>query len=94
MPAARATRLRLGQASLVECAAALSCDRLGGDEEIHALRGLRSLVHGFAALEMRGALKHPVDREASFAWLIEMFIAGLGAQPKVKRKRLRGRRGV
>jgi hypothetical protein len=35
-------------------------------------------VHGFAALEMRGALEHPADREASFAWLIEMFVAAPG----------------
>jgi AcrR family transcriptional regulator len=50
---------------------------LPGHESVHALRGLRSLVHGFVSLESTGALKHPVDRDESFGWLIESFIAAL-----------------
>lgn len=50
---------------------------LHGPEAVHALRGLRSLVHGFVSLESSGALKNPVDRDESFAWLIESFIAVL-----------------
>jgi AcrR family transcriptional regulator len=46
-------------------------------DAVHALRGLRSLVHGFVSLENAGALKHPVDRDESFAWLVESFLAAL-----------------
>ena len=54
---------------------------LQGAEAIHVLRGLRSLVHGFVSLESSGALKHPVDRDDSFAWLIETFLSTLGKIP-------------
>jgi AcrR family transcriptional regulator len=50
---------------------------LRGPEKVHALRGLRSLVHGFVSLESSGALKHPVNRNDSFAWLVESFLAAL-----------------
>jgi AcrR family transcriptional regulator len=50
---------------------------LQGSELIHALRGLRSLVHGFVSLESSGALKHRVDRDESFAWMVESFVAAL-----------------
>jgi AcrR family transcriptional regulator len=57
--------------------AALQQYDLRGPEVVHALRGLRSLVHGFVSLESAGALKHPVDRDDSFAWLVESFLAAL-----------------
>ncbi len=56
---------------------ALQRYNLRGPDAVHALRGLRSLVHGFVSLETAGALKHPVDRDASFAWLVESFLAAL-----------------
>ncbi|MEI9988674.1 MAG: WHG domain-containing protein [Rhizomicrobium sp.] len=57
--------------------AALQQYGLRGADAVHALRGLRSLVHGFVSLEAAGALKHPVDRDESFAWLVESFLAAL-----------------
>jgi len=57
--------------------AALQQYGLRGADGVHALRGLRSLVHGFVSLEIAGALKHPVDRDESFAWLVESFLAAL-----------------
>ena len=59
------------------CLAALQGFGLQGSEAAHALRGLRSLGHGFASLEAAGAFKGPVDRDQSFAWLIESFLAAL-----------------
>jgi AcrR family transcriptional regulator len=60
-------------------------------ELIHALRGLRSLVHGFVSLESSGAFKHRVDRDESFAWLIESFVAALEKMsPRVRSKRFAG----
>lgn len=44
---------------------------------IHAVRGLRSLMHGFVALEQAGGFGLPVDKELSFRTVIEMYLAGL-----------------
>jgi AcrR family transcriptional regulator len=62
------------------CVAALQGYGLAEREAIHALRAVRSLVHGFASLEAAGALQHPVDRDESFAWLVEALIAMLEAR--------------
>jgi AcrR family transcriptional regulator len=51
--------------------------RLSEAEEIHAVRGLRSLVHGFVSLELAGGFGMPVDVDESFHFLIEMYIRGL-----------------
>jgi AcrR family transcriptional regulator len=58
---------------------------------LHALRGLRSAVHGFATLENAGGFGIPLNIDESFAWLLECFIAGLNAaaarqQDKVSRR--------
>lgn len=50
---------------------------LSGDEAIHAVRALRSVVHGFATLEAAGGFGLPLSRDESFDRLIEMFIRGL-----------------
>ena len=50
---------------------------LSDEEAIHAIRGLRSIVHGFVALEVSGGFGLPVDLDASFHWLINVFVAGL-----------------
>jgi AcrR family transcriptional regulator len=46
-------------------------------ELLHAIRGLRSVVHGFVALEAGGGFGLPVDIESSFRYLMESFIRGL-----------------
>lgn len=50
---------------------------LEGEDAIHAVRGLRSLVHGFATLEVSGGFGMPLDLDESFARLVELFITGL-----------------
>lgn len=45
--------------------------------EIHAIRSLRSLIHGFVSLEMAGGFGLPVDIDESFRYLLDMFIRGL-----------------
>ena len=62
--------------------AVLAPYRLSEEEAIHAIRGLRSIVHGFISLEVAGGFAMPVDLDASFHWLINLFIAGL-SQPTV-----------
>ncbi len=59
------------------CAAALQGYGLQGAEVVHALRGVRSIAHGFGSLEATGALKHSVSTDESYAWLVESFLAGL-----------------
>ena len=57
--------------------AVLAPYRLSEEDAIHAIRGLRSLVHGFISLEVAGGFGMPVDQDSSFRWLINLYIAGL-----------------
>jgi hypothetical protein len=41
-----------------------------GDDAVHAIRALRSAVHGFAAIEAAGGFALDVDPDASFEYLI------------------------
>ncbi|MGD8406473.1 MAG: WHG domain-containing protein [Anaerolineales bacterium] len=52
------------------------------EKAIHALRGLRSLVHGFATLEISGGFGIPLDLDESFSRLVDLFISGLEQQSK------------
>ena len=57
--------------------AVLAPYKLGEEDAIHAIRGLRSIVQGFISLEVAGGFGMPVDLDASFHWLINLFITGL-----------------
>jgi AcrR family transcriptional regulator len=46
---------------------------------IHAIRGLRSAVHGFVALEIAGGFGIPLDVDKSFDWLVSALLKGLPA---------------
>lgn len=48
-------------------------------EPIHAVRGLRSIMHGFIALEAAGWFAAPAEREKSYQYLIATFIDGIEA---------------
>lgn len=50
---------------------------LGEEGEIHAVRGLRSILHGFASLEQKGGFGMPLDSNVSLNRLISTFIAGI-----------------
>jgi AcrR family transcriptional regulator len=52
---------------------------LHGDDAIHAIRAIRSLLHGFATLEVQGGFGIPLDLDESFHRLLGIFIAGLRA---------------
>jgi AcrR family transcriptional regulator len=56
--------------------------RLSDEDAIHAIRGLRSIVQGFVSLEVLGGFGLPVDLDASFHWLIDVFVAVLD-QPMI-----------
>ena len=53
---------------------------LEGEEAIHAVRGLRSVVHGFATLEISGGFGLRLELDESFNRLVDLFIAGLEQQ--------------
>jgi AcrR family transcriptional regulator len=51
------------------------------ERAIHAIRGVRSLLHGFVSLELAGGFGMPLDVDESFRQLITSFIAGLRTEP-------------
>ena len=51
------------------------------DDAIHALSGLRSIVHGFGMLEMQGAFRTMVDRDLSFRQVLQTFVGAIGQVP-------------
>ncbi|XOK58495.1 WHG domain-containing protein [Paenibacillus elgii] len=56
---------------------ALQAYELKDDAALHAVRGLRSLLHGFSSLEQRGGFGLPLDLDVSFRLLLDTFLAGL-----------------
>lgn len=50
---------------------------LMGDDAIHGLRAFRSMVHGFATLEVAGGFGLPQDCDESFRKLVLALVAGL-----------------
>jgi AcrR family transcriptional regulator len=50
---------------------------LRGEDAIHALRAFRSMVHGFATLEVAGGFGLPQDCDESFRRLVDALVGGL-----------------
>ena len=77
--------LRTAEQRLVAvCLAALAAFGLEDEDGLHAVRGLRSLVHGFATLEIAGGFGLPLDCDESFRRLVMMFVRGLDAAGEKK----------
>lgn len=60
--------------------AVLAAYGLEGDDAMHTVRALRSLLHGFVSLERGGGFGLPLDLDESFRQLLQIFIAGLRQQ--------------
>jgi AcrR family transcriptional regulator len=60
-------------------AAMLRGYRLDPGQEIHAMRMLRSVLHGFATVEVAGGFQMDADVDESFAWMIDFIDHGLRA---------------
>ena len=45
-----------------------------GDDALHAIRGLRAILHGFTSLEAAGGFKMALDREESFQRLVSAYL--------------------
>jgi AcrR family transcriptional regulator len=57
--------------------AVLAAYGLQADDALHAVRALRSVVHGFVSLEQHQGFGLALDLDESYARLIEIFIRGL-----------------
>lgn len=50
---------------------------LGEEEGIHAVRGFRSLLHGFASIGQKGGFGMPIELMASIQFVMRSYIRGL-----------------
>lgn len=50
---------------------------LSEEHALHAIRGLRSVAHGFATIETAGGFGMALDRDESFLRLVQGLIAGI-----------------
>jgi AcrR family transcriptional regulator len=70
--------LEQAQAQVLRVAVAVIASfSLSETDTLHAVRGLRSIIHGFAGLEVAGGFGLPLDCDESFRRLVENFIQGL-----------------
>lgn len=47
------------------------------EEGIHVVRGLRSLLHGFASIESQGGFGIPIPIDESLRFVLQRFLSGL-----------------
>ncbi|RHW41493.1 TetR/AcrR family transcriptional regulator [Neobacillus notoginsengisoli] len=55
----------------------ISSYSLGEKEALHAVRGLRSMIHGFCSLEQKGGFGLNLDVNESLAFMVATFLDGL-----------------
>ena len=55
--------------------------QLDPSNEIHVLRMLRSVLHGFVTLEVSGGFQFPTDIDDSFHWVLAFIDSGLRRPP-------------
>ncbi|WP_284756970.1 WHG domain-containing protein [Curtobacterium flaccumfaciens pv. flaccumfaciens] len=65
--------------TLASFAAALRDYPLDPADEVHALRVLRSVLHGFATIEASGGFQMDTDVDASAAWMVDFLDRGFRA---------------
>jgi AcrR family transcriptional regulator len=69
-----------GEALLGTVAAVLAGYGVGGDDALHAMRGLRAIIHGFVSLDAAGGFRMKLDLNESFDRLLAAFAADLAAR--------------
>ncbi|WP_159617925.1 TetR/AcrR family transcriptional regulator [Arthrobacter zhaoguopingii] len=65
--------------ALIPLSAVLLGYRLDPADEVHAVRMLRSMLHGFAALEISDGFQLRTDVNSSFTWMLDFIDQGLRA---------------
>jgi AcrR family transcriptional regulator len=63
-------------------AAMLRGYQLEASQQIHALRMLRSMLHGFATLELADGFQFDTDIDESFSWMLNLIDHGLRSAGK------------
>jgi AcrR family transcriptional regulator len=53
---------------------------LAGDAALHAIRGLRAVLHGFVSLEAAGGYKMALDVGTSYRLVVERYLDGLASK--------------
>jgi AcrR family transcriptional regulator len=66
-----------GNRVLASLSAVLRGYQLDPSQEIHALRTLRSMLHGFATIEEAGGFMIDADIDESFGWMVNLIDQGL-----------------
>ncbi|NHC39035.1 TetR/AcrR family transcriptional regulator [Bacillus sp. MM2020_1] len=61
----------------------LQAYHLEGEQALHAVRGLRSILHGFSALEQKGGFKMALDLNESLLIILKAFLAGIGQRDRL-----------
>lgn len=72
-----ATLVALSQELLQMLALVMASIGLTGDDALHAIRGLRAVLHGFVSLEAAEGYKMPLDADESFRRLLDTYLDGL-----------------
>jgi len=55
---------------------------LDHEEAIHAVRGLRSIAHGFSSLELNHGFNMNASKQKSLRWMLEAYMTGMKAMKK------------
>jgi AcrR family transcriptional regulator len=50
---------------------------LSEENRVHAVRGLRSIVHGFASLQLHHGFNMKNDQEESLKWILSVYLEGM-----------------
>jgi AcrR family transcriptional regulator len=79
--------MREEERALKVALAVISSQGLQGEDAIHAVRAFRSVVHGFATLEVAGGFGMPQDCDESFRRLIHALVAGIEVKKEGNRKK-------
>jgi AcrR family transcriptional regulator len=58
----------------------LQAYHLEGERALHAVRGLRSILHGFSSLEQKGGFKIALDLDESLMMILKAFLTGIGKE--------------
>lgn len=74
---AEPARAAAEERTLAVCLAVMASLGLTGEDALHAVRALRSTVHGFATLESAGGCGLPLDLDESFRRLLDMLAQSL-----------------
>ena len=69
--------MREEERALKVALAVMSSLGLNGEDAIHAVRAYRSMIHGFATLEVAGGFGMPQDCDESFRRMVNGMTAGL-----------------